>query len=121
LEKTIEIWLDEELQIIRQRLTGNLDESDNGQLVAGTQACVDRMKDPKNVRILINAQGLGRPNTKMRKILIEEQKRTDLKKMAIWGGSLLMRTALKFFSLADANSKVRHFATEHDALEWLRG
>jgi hypothetical protein len=121
VEKIIQIELDEKLQIIRQHLAGDLDDTDNARLVAETQACVDRMKNPNDVRVLFNAQGLRRANGRLRKAFIHEQKRANLTKLAVWNASIMMRTALKFLTIVDPSSKMRHFNSEQEALDWLLG
>jgi hypothetical protein len=119
VEKIVQIKLDEKLQIIRQHLSGDVDDTDHERIVSDIQACVDRLKDPGNVRILVNAQGLGRGNARIRRAMIADQKRPNLKKIAFWNGSIMLRTALRFLSIAGGNEKIRHFKTEQEALSWL--
>jgi hypothetical protein len=120
MEKTIKIWLDEDLQVIRQLLTGDFVDADTTRLVTLTQACVDRLKNPEHVLILVDARELGRGNAKMRKLMLNELNRTNLKKMAFWGGSPLVRTALLFFRLANRTNKAYSFKTEAEAISWLQ-
>ena len=66
-----EVWLDEERQIIRQRLHGTLDLPSFLQLIAESEACARRLHRPDEIRILVEEDGMGRPGLSMRQAGLE--------------------------------------------------
>ncbi|MDD5676233.1 MAG: STAS/SEC14 domain-containing protein [Chitinivibrionales bacterium] len=116
---TMQVRLDEELQIIRQVITGRLNEEDARLLFVQTEACVNRLKNPEKVRVLVDGSRLGKSNSRTRKRLFNETKRPNLKRLALFGGSPMVRTFLKFFNIISGNDKMNCFKTEAEALAWL--
>ena len=118
----IKIWLDDENQIVRQVFTGPfIDESDVQFIEDETQRCVDRMKDPRNVYLLIDGSNLDKGSPGTRKKLMVLSNRENLKKAAVWGNvKPIVAAIVNFINIITGKQKTRIFSTEHDALAWLR-
>jgi hypothetical protein len=116
---TFEVWLDEEHQVVCQRIAGAVDEPDFVTLTDATAACVARLRDPANVRILVDARKMIYGNAKGRRAGIAAFERPELKRLAMWGGGPMVRVLVSFFCIATGKKNMRAFATEQDALDWL--
>jgi hypothetical protein len=117
--KKIQVWLDEELQIIRQKLIGNLVEEDALQLVAETAQYAAKLKNPSKVLILVDGRLMQKGTSRARKVFSEQQKRPDFIKLATWGMSPIARTIIQFVNMATGVDKMKVFKDEKSALEWL--
>jgi hypothetical protein len=114
-----EVTLDEELQIIRQWVDGHMDLKTFKEIEAKTQACVNRLRDPDHVRLLVNAPKLGHTRADARRSMAASMKRPNLFRMAVYDATPIGRVMLRFMTLASGVNKARAFATEAEALEWL--
>jgi hypothetical protein len=120
MESEVKVWLDKELQIIRQKLVGPIRESQAKYIVEQTQVCVDTLEDPLHVRVLVDACKLGTGDAATRKIMSEAQKRSNLRKVAMWGiKSPVIRTINMLINRATSSHKIEMFKSEQDAIDWL--
>lgn len=120
---TISVWLDEELQVVRQRISANLSAGAAEQLFRETERCVARLRNPGSVRILADVRGSGRgEGPGGREMLIQHLARVEVKKLAVCSSSPLVGVVCKFFQLVSVKGKdkIRAFRTEAEALQWLR-
>ncbi|HOU92918.1 MAG TPA: STAS/SEC14 domain-containing protein [Polyangiaceae bacterium] len=114
-----EVWLDEERQIIRQRLHGTLDLASFLQLIAASGACAQRLHRPDEIRILVEEDGMGRPGLSMRQVGLEHLRRPGLKRMALVTTSRVARVLFRFVMVASGGDKARVFGDEASAIRWL--
>ena len=114
-----EVTLDEERQIVRQRVDGHLDMETFGQLETATEACAARLRNPQRVRILVNAPALGRADGQTRRAMAATLKRPTLARLAVYDTSPFGRVMLRFMSIFAGVDKARGFATEAEAIAWL--
>lgn len=113
------IVLDEELQIIRQKLSGPTNEEMASLIIDQTTQCASRLKDPGNVRILLDGRAMGKISSKARQKLTQMQNKLDLTKLASWGMSLMDRTVVRFINRVTGMNKLKVFKDEKTAIEWL--
>ncbi len=116
----IDVWLDEDEQIIHQRVDGDLDAEGYQRLHAAIAECVARLNDPADVRSLVDATRLGAMPARGRWESLADLRRPELRRMAFFGVSTFGRTMTRLAGIMAGEHKVRAFATEEQALEWLR-
>ena len=114
-----EVWLDEERQIIRQRMHGEPDLEQFQAFEAATAACVRRLRCPTDVRILADGKMLGRMRKSVRALAVESLRRPDLKRVAVVTKSLVVRVLIRFLCVVTGLEKIRVFPDEAAALDWL--
>jgi hypothetical protein len=117
---TIDVWLDEEQQIIHQRVNGDLDRDGYQRLQAAIAECVARLRNPADVRLLVDATRLGTMPARGRWDSLGDIRRPELGRMAFFGLSSFGRTMTRLVGIVAGEHKVRAFANEEQALEWLR-
>jgi hypothetical protein len=115
-----QIWIDEELQLIRQKLAGDLTEEDALRIINETTQCAVRLKNPRDIRILVDGREMHKGSPKARKLLSDQQKKADLTKLAFFGMHPVARTIVRFFNMATGMTKMQAFSDEKSAIEWLR-
>jgi hypothetical protein len=113
------VWLDEDRQIIRQRITGEPTLSDFLRLAEQTRDCVLRLRCPDDVRILVDGSWFGRMRKDVRAASSAELRRPELTRMAIVTTNRVARVLIRFMVVATGQHKVRTFSTESAALDWL--
>jgi hypothetical protein len=115
----IETQLDEEQQIIRQRVDGDVDASEFAELEGQVEACVQRLRDPGDVRLLVDGRTLGRPSLRVRREIMRTFTRPNLTAMAIWTPDRAAHVILRMVALLIGKKTLRGFATEEEAVRWL--
>jgi len=115
-----EVWLDEERQIVRQRLHGQPDLTQFLQISAETGQYASQLRCPAEVRILVEGKGIGRLSKPTRSAAMEALKRPDLKKVAVVTSNRFGRIMLRFIVVATGIDKVRAFPDKVEALKWLQ-
>lgn len=115
----ISVTLDEELQIIRQRLDGNMDDEIVTKFFEESQAAAARLKDPKKIRVLAISDKLGKATPGARRRLLENLNNEDVCKVALFGKNPFMNAAVSFFLAIRPSKKIRVFGNEDEALRWL--
>ena len=118
-QASFEVRLDEQLQIVCQRVVGSMDEHDFKALTNATAACVARLKDPARVRILVDSREMSHANARARRAGMAMFERPELERLALWGGGPLARVLVSFFSIVTGKQNMRAFATEQEARDWL--
>ena len=116
----IKIWIDEENQIIRQIVKGDVDEQDARKITEETGKQIEGLKNAGTVGILLYADTLGKPNAAARKILLANLKRKNLRGFAVVGKRAMQRAMVNLMALAARTKKLKMFATEREALDFLR-
>ena len=118
-EERFRIWWDEEEGIVRACALGILDE----QAAEGIHQETIRMAQEHGDQIdwLIDLSRMTKATSKARKILAEASGHPSINKYAFAGASAFIRTVANFISAAAGQKNARHFATEEEALMWLKG
>jgi hypothetical protein len=118
-EQGFEIWWDEEEVIARARAFGVLDE----QAAEGIKRHTVRIAQEHGDSIdwLIDLSKMGTATSRARKILVEVSGHPSINKYAFAGASVFVRTVANFIAAAAGQTNARYFATEADALGWIRG
>lgn len=114
----MEVWLDEEQQFVVQRVTGRLGTEEFLRLYRLTGECSERLQDPSNVRVLVDARKMLPMSLKVRTLAIDHF-HEGVMRMAVFGGSRLTRVIGSFVSILIGQRRVRHFETEEQARAWL--
>ena len=119
MSTVFEVWLDEERQVIRQRMSNEPNVDQFLQMVDETQKCVERLRCPADVRILTDGVWLGRMHKSVRAHAAAQLRRPNLKRMAIVNPNRVVRILMRFLSVAAGVDKIRTFPNEAEALRWL--
>jgi hypothetical protein len=70
---------------------------------------------------LIDMSQMGKATSKARKILAKASGHPSINRYAFVGASIFVRTVGSFIMAAAGQKNARHFATEEEALRWIRG
>jgi hypothetical protein len=116
----VEVWLDEDAQVIVQRVAGRLTLPEFDRLVGLSDACAQRLRDGSRILILVDGTRMDKTDVKVRKASLEMIDRQNVTKMAIFGGNRISRIVSTFLSLAAGRQRVRVFGTEVEARAWLQ-
>lgn len=119
MSQIFEVWLDEERQIIRQRLHAEPDLSQFMDIVAATDACASRLGNPDVIHILIDGDWSGHMGKLVRAAAADTLRKPELKRAAIVAKSAVVRIMIRFVRIATGLDKVRTFPDEATALAWL--
>jgi hypothetical protein len=114
-----EVWLDEERQIIRQRLHREPDLPQYQALLAESDACARRLRCPTDVRILVDGEWCGRMPKPVRSIAADSLRRPELKRLAVVTKNAVARVFIRFMRVACDDEKMRAFVDEAAAMAWL--
>ncbi len=121
-QKQHKTWWDENEKVIRLQVFGNYDDQDAQNNVNGVAAIKQKFPGEK-LKFLIDLAKATTPSSKARKIIVEKvYKDPDLGRISAVTPSLLVRTVNSFMIKASrlGSDKVRMFATEEEALKWLK-
>jgi hypothetical protein len=116
---TIEVWLEDDRRVIRQRIAGNVDVDDFLRLERQTAELSNQLHDPAVVLVLCDARRIGTATFRARREMLRPLKRPELRRIAMYGAPPLGRLMARFMSLVLGSDKLRMFAGEEEALEWL--
>jgi hypothetical protein len=114
-----EVTLDEELQIIRQSVDGHVELEDFQEIRLLTEDCATRLRNPKDVRILVSGPALGLSSVRARRAMVDSLRRPSLTRLAVYGANPIGRVMLRFLAIAAGVNHARGFATEEQAIAWL--
>jgi len=117
-EEKTRVWWDEELGIARAKAFGVIDEEIAGRIKAATDRLVK--EHPGKIDWLVDLSEMTKATSKARKILVEITADPGIRKYALAGASVFIRTVANFISAAAGQKNARHFATMDEALEWLK-
>ena len=111
------VWWDEDNQIIRAKFVGEQDEA-NAQ---GTLEEVQKIiaSKPGESSLLIDLIEAGSASSGARKKFAEMEKIEKIKKEAQFGAGIVARVVASFI-VKFSGSNARMFATEAEALAWLK-
>ena len=115
----IEVWVDEDRRIIRQRIEGDLDLEDFGRLEEETETVARELGDPGAVLILVDGRNLGRPALRARARMLRTLERPSLRRIAMFGAGAAGRAMARLLSMMLRVKKLRVFGDEKQAIEWL--
>lgn len=104
--------------IIAQMVEGEPSEVDYERLYRLTDEAVKLLRDPTNIRILVDGRLLGGQRLRARQKAAEMLRKAPFVRLAVWGCSPLIRVTLRFLSAAIGRD-IRAFRTEQEAREWL--
>lgn len=123
-EAAAKVWLGED-GIVRMEI-GNIKWSNEilEKMAKDYENIVKSLPEKPNIIIdTSNVQYAG--TTTVRKKGVEHLRTTvkspGWKKLAMWGGSTVVRVAISFLVTATHMDNVKQFKTEKEALEWLEG
>ena len=111
------VWLEEETQLVLQRVEGAMTFEDFEQLDLLTAECVERLRDRDHVRILADGRKMLPASLKVRRAALDTL-RPNVKRMALYGGQRFTQVVNLFFAIV-AGNRIRSFATEEQARAWL--
>lgn len=117
------IWWDEENGIIRYEQFVGLEMDD--QFAQEISKAVDRVfESHPQADILINFSNVvgpeSIPTSKGRKIISELVKKYASRRLALVNQSTVMRVVINFIIQASGHKDAKSFATEEEALKWLK-
>ena len=112
------IWWDEEEEIVRARAVGVLDEQAAEWIRQQTIRMAEEHGD--GLDWLIDLGQMTTATSKARRILAEASAHPSINKYAFAGASIFIRTMANFIAGAAGQKNARHFATEADALRWIK-
>ncbi|MBN1309586.1 MAG: STAS/SEC14 domain-containing protein [Chitinispirillaceae bacterium] len=115
------VYLDEEAQLVIQRIEGEMDEAGFGALTKEIERCVARLRNPADLRFLVDGRRLGKTNARTRMLSIKTFRERNVNRMAVWGCNPFIRVLIRFMSVAEGNGRIRAFAREEEARAWLAG
>ena len=113
------VWLDEERQIVRQQIDIQPDLPQFLEISAETGQCARQLRQPDEVRVLIEGTGLGSLPRGVRSATIETLKHPDLKRVAVVTSHRFTRIMMRFIVTVTGIQKIRAFSNREDALDWL--
>lgn len=115
----VQIWLDEERQLVCQRVDGPLDAETFARMLQETSAVIRRLRNPGDVRLLVDARTMGRPSLEVRRLALGTLDIPELTRFAVWGAGPVARALFRILRAFTRSRKLRLFATEREAVEWL--
>lgn len=112
------IWWDEKEKVVRAQALGILDE----KAAQGIREETERMAVSHDNKLdwLIDLCQMTKATSKARKILVEASSHPSIRKYAFFGASVFIRTVVNFISSAARQMNTKHFATEEEALKWIK-
>lgn len=119
MAQKVRAHLDEDRQIITQWLDGAVSPGDFEELIRMTAECVGRLRNPEDVRILVDGRRMGKSDPKVRKMGMRVFTDKGINKLAVWGAGALVRTTFRFVTIPLGRRNIRIFRTESEAVEWL--
>jgi len=117
-EKRNRVWWDEELDLPRVKASGVFDETAAREVQAKIRE-INR-EHPEKLDWIMDLSGMTKATSKARKVMAEVAADPDIRRHALIGASVFIRTVANFISAAVGQKNVRHFATEEEALQWIR-
>lgn len=113
--KTNEVWCKD--GILHYTITAPVDENEANRLDA---IGVEFVNKGEAVFVLIDLQQSTDFSSGARRTWVEFLKNPKIKKTAIYGGNVFVRTLASFVITAAGKTNIKFFVTEEEALTWLR-
>ncbi len=111
------IWWDSELGIARAKACGDMDEEVANFVLLETNRIAQHYGE--KVDWIIDLSEMTGVTSKARKILAEASGHPSIRKYALVGASIFIRTIANFVAAAAGQKHARHFATAEEALNWI--
>jgi hypothetical protein len=118
--KKIKTWINEEPQVICQRIEGNIDFDDALSMINEVETAAEKLEKSNHIDLLIFGDNIGVADALARKKVLNYIGRPFIKKMAVIGVHPFIRAIVNFIVYACKTKKVRLFPNEKAALSWLK-
>ncbi len=112
-----EIWWDDENKLARGKAVAEIDEA-AALIVTQERERIAQQQDGE-IDWMIDLTEVNGVSSKARKMFAQTTGHPSIRKFALVGASVFIRTVSNFISTASGQKKVRHFATEREALQWM--
>jgi len=112
------VWWDENDEIVRAQAYDELDEKAALGILQETKKMAQKHGD--NLNWIIDLSQMTKATSKARKILAKASGHPSTQKYAFCGASIFIRTVANFLTAAAGQKNARHFATEKEALMWIK-
>ena len=109
------IWCED--GIVHYIISSPVDDTEALSLSEGGVGFIEK---EKAALILIDLKQSTQFSSEARKIWVKFLQNPSIKKAAIWGGNVFVRTLASFVIAASQKKNIKFFITEEEALEWLR-
>jgi hypothetical protein len=113
------ICLDEELQLIRYYIEGQVGEAEAFAIEDLSGKLIPGLKNPEKVNLLVFSSGFAKATPRARKIFYQNMKRPAVHKLAVVGTSRLVKAFVSFMQIASGSKKMKLFTDEQEAIRWL--
>jgi UDP-N-acetylmuramyl pentapeptide synthase len=117
-EERFQVWWDEKEGIIRNQSKGDFEEEDARKQMAEILRIAESR--PGKVLVLNDLTEAGKASSGARKIYAQMLKSEEIAKHAFVGMRTLTRVIVSFIVRASGAKNAMFFATEEEALKWLR-
>lgn len=118
-EEKFRVWWDEKEGIIRNQSRGDFEEEDAKAQMAEILGIAESKSG--KVLVLNDMTEAGKASSGARKVYAQTLKSENIAKHAFVGMSTLTRVIVSFLVRASGANNAMFFATEEEALRWLRG
>jgi hypothetical protein len=113
------VWWDEKEGIIRNRSQGDFEEADARGQMAKILEMAERM--PGKVLVLNDMTEAGTASSGARKVYAQTLRSEKIARHAFLDMRTLTRVIVSFLVRASGAENARFFASEEEALKWLKG
>jgi hypothetical protein len=113
------VWWDEGNQIARAVGGGPADLESAEWILAETERIA--VEHGPQVDWLLDLSGITKTTSASRKVLVKSSGHSSIRKYALVGASTFIKTVSNLIMAATGQTNARHFATEAEALAWLKG
>ncbi len=116
---TLEVWVDEENQIIVQRISGAMTMEEFDRVEAMTYECVQRLHNPQRILVLIDCRNMTPTSLPVRRRALQVFWDRKVTRLTMFGAKGMSRIVSIFLSLAAGRDRIRIFDDEDAARKWL--
>ncbi|MBL7164427.1 MAG: hypothetical protein ISS57_17720 [Anaerolineales bacterium] len=117
-EEKFEVWWDEEDNVIWNKSWGDFEEEHARKQTAEIMAVAEMV--PGKVSVLNDMAEAGKASSGARKVYAQTLKSEKIAKHAFVGMGTLTRVIVSFLLRASGAENASFFATEEEALRWLK-
>ena len=117
-EEKFRVWWDEQKGIIRNKSQGDFEEEDARKQM--TEILTIAKSRSGKVLILNDLTEAGKASSGARKVYVQMLKSEEFAKHAFVGMSTLTRVIVSFLARASGAKNAMFFATEEEAMRWLK-
>ena len=112
------IWWDEKEEIIRAVIIGEFDEQLRREYKEENRKLFEQFGSKVNA--LVDVSQVTKTTSYGRQIGTEVVQHPNVGDLAFVGASTFVRTVANFITRAAGKKNIKHFATEEEALKWLK-